>query len=121
MRVSHSGIRKRKSNYLRFGNDTHSLSADTIISSFPRRWGKNKPDPSAVHKRLRARLQFARKGEIRSAFDLALIIVDECSRVFFDRTLTNDRQPNLIDIFAEAIKGVVSRDEKEPENIVNSV
>lgn len=35
-----------------------SLSAaiDTIISSFPRRWGRNKPDTSGVHKCLRDRL-----------------------------------------------------------------
>ena len=53
------------------------------------------------------RLKSARKDEIRSAFDLALIIIDECSRVFFNRSKTTDRQPNLVDIFAEAISGVV--------------
>jgi hypothetical protein len=61
-----------------------------------------------VHKSLRMRLKSAHGDEIRSAFDLALIIIDECSRVFFDRTKATDRQPNLVDIFAEAISGVVS-------------
>jgi seryl-tRNA synthetase len=53
-------------------------------------------------------LEYARKGEITSAYDLALIIIDEASRVFFDRTKTNDRQPNMMEMFADAIRGVVS-------------
>ena len=81
---------------------------DTIITSFPKRYGRNKPDPSAVHKGIRLRLKVARKNEIRSIYDLALIIIDECSKVFFDRTKTADRQPQMMDIFAEAIGGVVS-------------
>jgi hypothetical protein len=62
-----------------------------------------------VHKSLRQRLKSARKDEIRSAFDLALIIIDECSRVFFNRTKRSDRQPNLVDIFTDTISGVVSQ------------
>jgi hypothetical protein len=77
---------------------------ETIITSFPRRWGKNKPDPSAVHKSIRTRLRTAREDEVRSVFDLALIIVDQCSRVFFDRSKSIDRAPNLVDIFADAIR-----------------
>ncbi len=49
----------------------------------------------------------APEDEIRSVFDLALIIVDECSRVFFDRTKAIDRQPNLVDIFSDVISGMV--------------
>lgn len=46
-----------------------------------------------------------RPGEgINSAYDLALMIVDECSRVFFDRTKANDRQPNLVELFTGAIR-----------------
>jgi hypothetical protein len=82
--------------------------SDTIITSFPRRWGRNKPDPSAVHKSLRIRLKAARKDEVRSVYDLALIIVEQCSRVFFDRAKTTDRQPQVIDLFANAIGRVVS-------------
>ena len=54
------------------------------------------------------RLKAARQDEIRSAYDLALIIIDECSRVFFDRTKAADRQPDLVDMFADAIGQVVS-------------
>jgi hypothetical protein len=49
----------------------------------------------------------ARKNEIRSIYDLALIIIDECSKVFFDRAKTADRQPQMMDLFAEAIGKVV--------------
>ncbi|KAK1749788.1 magnesium transport protein cora [Echria macrotheca] len=80
------------------------LDEKTVISFFPRRWGKNRPDPSAVHKSIRVRLQYARPGEVASAYDLALMIVDECSRVFFDRARTGDRKPNLIELFAGAIR-----------------
>ncbi len=76
----------------------------TIISSFPRRWGRNRPDPSAIHKSLRTRLQYVRQGEISTAYDLALVIVDETSRVFFDRTKTDRSQPNLVELFNAAIR-----------------
>lgn len=85
-----------------------TVASGTVISSFPRRWGKNRPDPSAIHKSLRMRLKYARGGEIASAYDLALTIIDECSRTFFDRTKLKDRQPNLVGLFADAVRGVVS-------------
>lgn len=84
------------------------IFTDTIITSFPKRYGRNKPDPSAVHKSIRMRLEVCRRNEIRSAFDLALIIIDQCSRVFFNRTKTADRQPQVMDLFASAIGNVVS-------------
>ncbi|KAI5863862.1 hypothetical protein GGS23DRAFT_620694 [Durotheca rogersii] len=42
-------------------------------------------------------------GQIRTVFDLALIIIDECSNTFFERTDTLDRQPQVLDIFSHAI------------------
>jgi len=53
------------------------------------------------------RLKLSRKNEIRSAYDLALIVIDECCGVFFDRTKTADRQPQAMDLFASAIGNVV--------------
>ncbi len=61
-----------------------------------------------MHKNIRARLRQVRKDDISSAYDVALLIVDECSRVFFDRTKPSDRKPNLVELFADAIRGVVS-------------
>ncbi|EAQ83492.1 hypothetical protein CHGG_09896 [Chaetomium globosum CBS 148.51] len=80
------------------------LDENTVVTSFPRRWSRNRPDPSAIHKSLRMRLRNARHGEISSAYDLALVIVDETSRVFFDRTKTNTKQPNLVELFNAAIR-----------------
>ncbi|KAK3354036.1 hypothetical protein B0T25DRAFT_224469 [Lasiosphaeria hispida] len=80
------------------------LDENTIITSFPRRWGKNRPDPSAVHKALRLRFKYASQGQISSAYDVALMIVDECSRVFFDRASNDSRKPNLIDLFTGAVR-----------------
>ncbi|KAK4247520.1 hypothetical protein C7999DRAFT_41176 [Corynascus novoguineensis] len=80
------------------------LDEKTIITSFPRRWGRNRPDPSAIHKSLRTRFQHAHPGEISSAYDLALIIVDEASRVFFNRTKISAEQPNLVELFNAAIR-----------------
>ncbi|KAL2128341.1 hypothetical protein VTI74DRAFT_9302 [Chaetomium olivicolor] len=79
------------------------LDERTIITSFPRRYGFNKHDLSGVHRSIRARLKTARTNQIRSVYDLALIILDECSNTFFDRTKTRDSQPQVIDIFSEAI------------------
>ncbi|KAK6857196.1 hypothetical protein PG995_007383 [Apiospora arundinis] len=81
------------------------LDNNTVITSFPRRWGRNKPDPSGVHKSLRERFE-ARPEDIKSAEHLALIIIDQCSRVFFDRTKPLDQRPEVMDIFASAIAHV---------------
>ncbi|KAK8004927.1 hypothetical protein PG990_010964 [Apiospora arundinis] len=81
------------------------LDNNTVISSFPRCWGRNKPDPSGVHKSLRERFE-ARPEDIRSAEHLALIIIYQCSRVFFDRTKPLDQRPEVMDIFASAIAHV---------------
>ncbi|KAI1084341.1 hypothetical protein F5B20DRAFT_593450 [Whalleya microplaca] len=82
------------------------LDDRTLITSFPRRWGKLRPDTSDVHQSIRTRLVNANNDEINSSYDLALIVMDECSRVFFDRTLSHDRRPKLGDIFAEAIRSI---------------
>ncbi|KAK4164695.1 magnesium transport protein cora [Cladorrhinum sp. PSN259] len=77
------------------------LDENTVLTSFPRRWGRNRPDTSAIHKTLKQRLEFC---QISSAYDLALVIVDEATRVFFDRAKLSQRQPNLTELFAGAIR-----------------
>ncbi|EJT78388.1 hypothetical protein GGTG_03489 [Gaeumannomyces tritici R3-111a-1] len=77
------------------------LDDHTIITSFPRRWGRNKSDPSEVHKCIRERL--ANNRSISSIYHLALIIIDQCSGVFFDWTETLDQKPEVINIFGSAI------------------
>lgn len=68
------------------------LDEQTIITCFPKRYGVNKQDSSGVHKSIRSRLKGLRKEHIRTVFDLALIILDECSNTFFDRTKTQVRE-----------------------------
>ncbi|KAK4228072.1 hypothetical protein QBC38DRAFT_536036 [Podospora fimiseda] len=85
------------------------LDEKTIITSFPRRYGFNKQDLSGVHKSIRMRLKSARKNHIRSIYDLALIVLDECSNTFFDRTKTEDSQPQVMDIFSESIGNVTNQ------------
>ena len=69
------------------------LDERTIITAFPKRYGFNKHDLSGVHRSIRARLQSARKNQIRSVYDLALIILDECSNTVFDRIKTKVGSP----------------------------
>lgn len=84
-----------------------SMNTDTILTSFPRRWGRNKPDSSAVHRGIRDHLGKLDYGQINSIYDLALIIIDECSKVFFDRTKPLDQRPEVVDIFGSAISNIV--------------
>ncbi|KAJ4865084.1 corA-like mg2+ transporter protein domain-containing protein [Trichoderma breve] len=77
------------------------LGEDTIVTSFPRRWGRNKPDSSGVHKSLRQIL--GKRKRIRSIYHLATLIIDQCSKVFFDRTQPTDDRPEVMDLFAQAI------------------
>ncbi|KAH0531752.1 hypothetical protein TsFJ059_000543 [Trichoderma semiorbis] len=77
------------------------LGEDIIITSFPRRWGRNKPDSSGVHKSLRQIL--GKRKRIRSIYHLATLIIDQCSKVFFDRTQPMDDRPEVMDLFAQAI------------------
>lgn len=88
------------------GSKLTSWVSDTIITAFPRRWGRNKPDPSAVHRAIRDYMASVDKGQINSIYDLALIIVDECSKVIFDRTKP-DLRPEVVDIFGSAISKIV--------------
>lgn len=54
------------------------------------------------------RLKTLLPGEIHSAYDLAQIIVDQCSGVIFDRTRIMQNQPPIIDMFQDAIGNIVS-------------
>ena len=88
-------------------SDTLTNASDTVISSFPRRWGRNKPDPSAVHRGIRDRLGDLGNDQINSVYDMAFIIIDECSKVFFDRTTPLDQRPEVVDLFSSAISNIV--------------
>jgi hypothetical protein len=85
------------------------LDKNTIVTFFPQRCGVGKTDPSGVHQSIRERLgnQANPANHVRSVFDLALIVLDECFDTFFDRTITLDQRPQIMDMFAESIGQVV--------------
>ena len=65
-------------------------------------------DHSGVHNSIRSKLKHLREGDITSIYDIALMIVNQCSTVFFDRTKLVDERPEVFDIFANAIGNIVS-------------
>ncbi|KAI0097349.1 hypothetical protein GGR51DRAFT_566556 [Nemania sp. FL0031] len=81
------------------------LDSKTIITCFPKRYGANKNDASGIHKSIRSRL--GENGSVHSVFELGLVILDECSKTFFDRTKTLDRRPQVINEFARAIGNIM--------------
>lgn len=94
------------------------LDERTIITSFPKRYGTNKLDTSGVHKSIRARLEEGRYPKVKSIFDLALLIFEECSNTFFDRVRTWDKQPQVLDAFSEAIGNIVSTTVPEVQEVI---
>ncbi|KAI0117147.1 hypothetical protein F4814DRAFT_459365 [Daldinia grandis] len=87
------------------------LDRDTILTCFPQRYGVQQIDPSGVHQSIRIRLkdQSNPRNHVRTIFDLGLIILEECSQVFFDRVKKPDKQPIVLDIFAESIGNVTNQ------------
>jgi hypothetical protein len=78
------------------------------MSFFPQRAGRNFPDYSGVHASIRKALRNRQTNRIHSVHDLALIIMNECSAIFFDRTKPPDERPMVLDIFSNALSDVVS-------------
>ncbi|CAI6096693.1 unnamed protein product [Clonostachys chloroleuca] len=85
------------------------LDENTILTFFPKRYGVNKQDASGVHKSIRERVERARSNQIKTVYDLALIILNECTRTIFDETKTKDRRPAVLDIFSRAIGRVTHK------------
>ncbi|KAI1169866.1 hypothetical protein F4777DRAFT_571584 [Nemania sp. FL0916] len=85
------------------------LDAHTLITCFPKRYGANKQDYSGVHKSVRTNLENLGPGQIRTVFELALIVLDECTTTFFDRAESLDGRPQVIDEFRRAIVNIMHR------------
>jgi hypothetical protein len=81
------------------------LDEQTIITSFPTRYAHDERDLHNIHKSIRKvlKVKHAQVHQIRSIFDVSLIILAECANTLFQRTETHDRQPRVVDIFSEAI------------------
>ncbi|KAI1807476.1 hypothetical protein F4811DRAFT_574429 [Daldinia bambusicola] len=89
------------------------LDSKTIITCFPKRYGSNKNDFSAVHKSIRDRLQDPNANRVRTACDLGLIIFDECVNALFNQAGVKSGQPQVqpqvIDAFSKAIGTVMHK------------
>lgn len=81
------------------------------------RYGVNKNDISGAHKSIPLRIGQGRPEQVKSVFDLALIILDEYPNTFFDRArtphdshrpITCSNQPHVLESFSEAIGNIVS-------------
>ncbi|KAK4163999.1 hypothetical protein QBC43DRAFT_318533 [Cladorrhinum sp. PSN259] len=85
------------------------LDEKTLITSFPHRYGSGlDSDVEGIHKSIRNRLDFARKHEVRSVYDLGLIVIDECSNGLFGGFSPEKNQPPVMQVFSESIGKVVS-------------
>ncbi|KAI0099723.1 hypothetical protein GGR51DRAFT_576165 [Nemania sp. FL0031] len=83
------------------------LDAKTLITCFPKRYGANRQDYSGVHKSIRAGLEDLDSNQIRTVFELGLIVLDKCTTTFFSRTKSLDRRPQVIDEFSKAIGNIM--------------
>ncbi|KAI0862133.1 hypothetical protein F4860DRAFT_473604 [Xylaria cubensis] len=85
------------------------LDQKTLITCFPKRYGANKQDYSGVHKSIRTSLENLGSNQIRTVFELALIVLNECTTTFFDRTKSLDRRPQVLDEFSKAIGKIMHK------------
>ncbi|KAJ4422390.1 hypothetical protein N0V82_002945 [Gnomoniopsis sp. IMI 355080] len=77
------------------------LDNHTVVTAFPKRWGSTRGDASDVHQAIRNRMQL-RSTRDWNAFDIGLIIIEECADALFNESLISQR-PQVLDIFAEAL------------------
>ncbi|KAI0186128.1 hypothetical protein EV127DRAFT_439789 [Xylaria flabelliformis] len=83
------------------------LDENMIITCFPKRYGSNEDDESGVHKSIRIRLKNCRPDQIRSVFDLALIVIDECCNKSFDQATESNQTLKVDTIFADRVNAVL--------------
>ncbi|KAI1740427.1 hypothetical protein F4680DRAFT_419420 [Xylaria scruposa] len=71
------------------------LDEKIVITCFPKRYGSNEDDESEVDKSIRIRLKSCGPDQVRSVFDLALVIIDECCNKFFDQSDQSNKTLNI--------------------------
>jgi hypothetical protein len=90
----------------RTNGDSKPIEPDIVITAFPERFD-GALDPSAnVYEGIVAHLQRGLEPPLKSANDLAALIVEHCTGVFFQREL--DKGLWFFEFFASAIGSVVS-------------
>ncbi|KAF4811532.1 hypothetical protein CGCSCA5_v009772 [Colletotrichum siamense] len=92
------------------------LDGQTIITSFPGKYGRDE-NGFDVHRSIRDRIRSATQNEIRSVFDLGLIIFDECANGLLSYSLDSNQKPRVLDIFTETISNLAHRQTVLRENL----
>ncbi|KAE9377252.1 hypothetical protein N431DRAFT_542622 [Stipitochalara longipes BDJ] len=83
------------------------LDGRLVITSFPRRWGRARMDPSGMYRTIRERLK--QQPDLENVYEMAMMMIDQCSRFFFDRYAPRDNRPEVLDIFSTAIGDVTDK------------
>src|SRR5690348_7565497 len=93
------------------GRETNKF-LDTIITSFSEQFGKTSSDPSSVQRRI-GRCLNMKETKIRSIYDLAIIILTECSMALLGEDKLPhplpDQKPPVLDIFQKSVANLASK------------
>lgn len=84
--------------------------SDTVLACFPKRWGSSRhgASPSDIHVAICERLaKLDTAADDWTAHDLAIVVVEECSKVLLDRFRAVDEGPDLLAIFKTATAELV--------------
>ncbi|KAI3323508.1 hypothetical protein HD806DRAFT_496940 [Xylariaceae sp. AK1471] len=95
------------------------LDAKTVVTCFPARYGANNFDCSDIYKAIEARC--GEDNSVRSAFDLALIIFEECSCAMLSRRAVSDERPEIVKAFSEAIADITRKQAQMSRRIWRSM
>ena len=87
-------------------------SPDTIVTSFPQRWGKPqyddlKADDDDVLELLLMKMS-SPSFTVSSVYDIALAIIEQCCNVFYNREQAQRPELQFFEFFVSAIGSVVS-------------
>lgn len=85
------------------------LDPHTVVTGFPERYGQGlRFGQTSIHTRIREKISRPSECKVRTVFDLAIAILEECCQAFFaPADATGDCPGGLIDIFTEAVYGQV--------------
>ena len=85
---------------------------DTIVTSFPQRWGKPQYDDFQADDDDVLELLLLKMSSpsftVSSAYDVALAIIEQCCNVFYNREQAQRPELQFFEFFASAIGSVVS-------------
>lgn len=82
---------------------------DTIISSFPKNWGCRLGDaPSDVYSSISHRIGALTPAEVTSVHDIALVIIEECSKAMFGQCAARGSLTGMGGLYGYSLSEIVS-------------